>query len=72
MYSTSWCPYCKKARAYLENNSIAYTEYDIEKNAFAKQKYQKAGGNIVPFIVKGQKSLGGFTAENYDRFFTKK
>ena len=70
LYSTSWCPYCKKARAYLKKNSIEYIEYDIEKNALAKRKYDKAGGNGVPFIVKGQEVLAGFNVVNYDRFFT--
>ena len=69
LYSTSWCPHCKKARAYLEKNSITYTEYDIEKDSLAKQRYEKAGGKGVPFIVKGRESLAGFTAGNYDHFF---
>ena len=37
MYSTSWCGYCKKARAYFKKNNIAYSDYDIEKNPSAKK-----------------------------------
>ncbi len=32
IYVTSWCPYCKKAMAYLRKNNIAFTAYDIDKD----------------------------------------
>ena len=38
MYSTTWCKYCKKARAYFDKNKIAYVEYDIEKNKKAERQ----------------------------------
>lgn len=69
LYSTSWCGYCKKARAYMLDNGITYTELDIEKNRFAKADYERAGGVGVPFLVKGDRVLGGFRASSYDRFF---
>ncbi|MDP3010703.1 MAG: DUF4124 domain-containing protein [Methylococcales bacterium] len=28
MYATSWCGYCKKARAYFAANNIPYSEYN--------------------------------------------
>jgi len=71
LYSTSWCPYCKKARAYLKKNAIAFTEYDIEKSATAKRNYDAAGGQGVPFMVRGTSSIGGFSSTNYDRFFNR-
>ena len=29
MYSTNWCPYCRKARLFFRQANIPYTEYDI-------------------------------------------
>ena len=69
LYSTSWCPYCKKAKAYLNKNRIAFTEYDIEKDATAKRNYKSLGGRGVPFLVRGSDVQGGFSAEKYDAFF---
>ena len=68
LYSTSWCPYCKKARAYLKKNAIKFKEYDIEKNTVAKRNYELAGGRGVPFMIKGKSSVAGFSEEKYNKF----
>ena len=31
LYTTSWCPWCKKARAFFRSRGIPFVEYDIEK-----------------------------------------
>ena len=66
---TEWCGYCKKARAYMRRNGFAFVEYDIEKDRFARAKYRQYGGKGVPLLVMGNKTLRGFTATRYDRFF---
>lgn len=38
MYATTWCGSCRRARAYLDHNGIAYTEYDIDEDADAKER----------------------------------
>ena len=48
MYSTQWCPYCRKARAYFERHKIAYVEYDIEASAQNRVRYQTLNGRGVP------------------------
>jgi thioredoxin reductase (NADPH) len=35
MYCTSWCPDCKRARAWLKDYNIPYTEVDISTTAGA-------------------------------------
>jgi len=30
MYTTTWCPQCKKAKAWLNDNGVSYAERDIE------------------------------------------
>lgn len=69
MYATSWCPYCKKARNYFRDNGIAYTEYDIEKDAHAKQMYDRFGGRGVPVIFVGQKRMDGFSVSNFEQLY---
>ena len=66
MYSAAWCGVCKKAARFLDENKIAYTEKDIEKDPKAanelKAKAQKAGVQVggVPVFDVGGKILPGF------------
>ncbi len=60
MYATSWCPYCEKARDFLENAGIPYTEYDIEQSARARKAYEQLGGGGVPVIKVGDAVVRGF------------
>jgi mycoredoxin len=47
LYCTSWCPDCYRARLWLEDNKIAYTEVNVDANpAAAKQLRKWAGGNL--------------------------
>ena len=69
LYATSWCGYCKKARVYMAENGIAYREFDIEKNRNARAEYRQYSGEGVPLLVMGEKTLRGFGADRYDRFF---
>ena len=69
MYSTSWCGYCAKARQYFKSKGIAFKEYDIEKNKKAKQKYDRLGGQGVPLILVGKKSMRGFTVAGFNDIY---
>lgn len=62
MYSTSWCGYCKKARKFMREQKISFSEYDIEKSASAKRRYDRLGGSGVPLIVVGNQKMSGFSA----------
>lgn len=68
IYITSWCPYCKKAMAYLRSKNIAFNAYDIEKNAQAKaKKLQLAPGySGIPLTVINGKILKGFSKQQFD------
>lgn len=65
VYSTAWCGYCRKAKAWLTKKGIAFTERDIEKDPGAAEelagKAQRAGvkPNGVPVIdARGTLVLG--------------
>jgi glutaredoxin len=67
-YSTSWCPFYKKARAFLQKNNLSYVEYDIEDDLNAKSKHQKLLGSKkkpgkvgVPLFVINGKIVYGFS-----------
>jgi glutaredoxin len=55
IYSTSWCGYCKIAKAHFAEKGVSYEDIDIEKSADGAAKYKALGGGGVPIIViKGQ------------------
>ena len=48
LYCSSWCPDCKRARAWLKERNLAYTEVDVNAvPAAAAQVRQWANGNLV-------------------------
>ncbi|KKK49462.1 hypothetical protein LCGC14_3134800, partial [marine sediment metagenome] len=60
IYTTSWCTYCRKARVFLRQANIPYTEYDIEKSARAYAEYQQISGRGVPVIRIGKQTIQGY------------
>jgi len=57
MYCTSWCPDCKKARVWLQEHSIPYTEVNITDVPGASDQLRKwTGGNLTTptFDIDGE------------------
>jgi mycoredoxin len=53
MYSTTWCGYCRRLKAQLNREGIAFTEVDIERTPAAAEFVMSVnGGNqTVPTVV---------------------
>lgn len=67
LYSTTWCGYCAKTRAYFNENKIVFQEIDVEKTTEGRQAYQEFGANGVPIIVINEKSIiRGFDPDDID------
>lgn len=48
VYCTPWCPDCRKAREWLKDCNLPYTEVDITRNPWAAEQVRHwAGGNLV-------------------------
>jgi glutaredoxin len=48
MYCTAWCPDCKRARKWLAENNLPYTEVNITTTPGADQQVRKwANGNVT-------------------------
>ncbi len=69
IYSTVWCGFCKKAKKYFRKNNISYTDYDIEKDAAAKKRYDEMGASGVPVILVGKKRMNGFSVAGFQRIY---
>jgi glutaredoxin 3 len=61
MYTTSWCPYCSRARKLFDDKGVPYTEIDVEAVDGARaQMQQRSGRTSVPQIFVGERHLGGY------------
>ncbi len=60
IYTTSWCPYCARAKALLAAKNVAYEEIDIERDAgLREQMIERSGRRTVPQIFIGETHIGG-------------
>jgi len=66
LFSTSWCPYCRKAREFFQARGIPFVEYDIEADAEAARRKQAIDPHPgVPLVVINGQSIFGFMPEAY-------
>ena len=67
LYTTSWCPWCKKAKSFFRSRGIAFVEYDIEKDKeAARRKTQIDPLTGVPFAVINGKGISGYNVKAYN------
>ena len=62
MYSTTWCPYCDRARALLQRKSVAYREIKVDEDPGERETMLRLSGGrrSVPQIFIGDRHVGGF------------
>ena len=60
VYTTSWCPVCRRAKAWLRSNGIAYEERDIEASSEYARKIRLLNprASIPTFDVDGDVAIG--------------
>ncbi len=67
VYSTPTCPYCKRAKDYLTQKGIPFTDYNVaEDREKAKEMIQKSKQMGVPVIVVGDDVIVGFNQAKLD------
>ena len=63
VFVTSWCPYCRALEAFLKEQDITYTRYDIEKSSYGRRRYQELGAGGVPVMLIGSEVIRGFNRD---------
>lgn len=60
VYTTGWCPHCKRAKAWMNGNGVAYEERNIESSAEYAQENRRINprGSIPTFDVDGDVMTG--------------
>lgn len=60
IYSTTWCPYCKQAKAYFDSIGVSYVENDIENSIQARETYKSLNGRGIPLVFIGTNRFDGY------------
>ncbi len=72
IYSTPTCPYCKRAKDYLSQKGIHYTDINVAADKDkAKEMIQKSGQMGVPVIVVDGEVIVGFNQGKLDELLSK-
>lgn len=67
VYSTPTCPYCKRAKAYLEEKGVTYEDIDVANNPQAADEMVKVSSQMsVPVIVIDNDVVIGFDKAKLD------
>jgi glutaredoxin 3 len=62
VYTTSYCPYCIRAKALLKSKGVAFEEIDVSCDAALREKMieMSGGRRTVPEIFINGKIIGGY------------
>ena len=73
IYTTPTCPFCKKAKAWLNEHGVKYREINVvEDEAGRDHIVKKSGQTGVPQIEIGDKVIVGFDEAALQQEFGKK
>lgn len=60
LYTTSWCPYCRRAKTLLKEKGVQWSELNIEADQRHRQEMTEASGrSTVPQIFINGTHVGG-------------
>ena len=65
LYTTEWCGVCKRAKAFMKQNGVPFSEWDVEKTEYGATKFRQLGGSGVPLITVGSEKMMGFDANRF-------
>jgi glutaredoxin 3 len=62
VYTTSFCPFCTRAKALLKSKGVSFVEIDVTEDAQLRQKMVELSGGrrTVPEIFINDKIVGGY------------
>ena len=61
IYTTRWCGYCARAKAFLDGKGLEYEEIALDDDpAFRQKLFDLTGGWTVPQIVIDDRPIGGY------------
>jgi glutaredoxin len=66
MYSTTSCPYCREAGAWMRRNGFAFTECNMTTDLRCESEFLSYGGTGTPYlVVRGHHMKDGFNSDEF-------
>jgi len=60
LYTTSWCPYCVRAKMLLDRKGLEYREINLDQEPAKRlEMMERSGRRTVPQIFFGETHVGG-------------
>ncbi len=66
VYSTSTCPHCQDAKAYLNSKNVIFTEKNVSTDKEARKELMAKGHAGVPVIIIDGEEIVGFNQPRID------
>jgi len=62
VYTTSYCPYCVRAKTLLKSKGVAFDEIDVSEDAALREKMIELSGGrrTVPEVFVNGRIIGGY------------
>ncbi|MDA2919307.1 glutaredoxin [Desulfobacterota bacterium AH_259_B03_O07] len=61
VYTTTYCPFCRAAKALLDSKGVKYEEIDVTYDPHMKRRLmEKMGWKTVPIIMIDDELIGGY------------
>lgn len=68
VFTTSACPWCRRAKEYLANKNLSFREVNVERDAeAAEEMVQATGQTAVPVVKIGETWVVGFHPPTIDQ-----
>ncbi|MBF0265453.1 MAG: hypothetical protein HQL46_09280 [Gammaproteobacteria bacterium] len=69
LFTTQSCPYCKKARKYLNKPEVTinWCEIDTQQTKEGYSLFRQIGGQGVPVALIGDKRIDGYSQSSYEK-----
>ncbi|HLD39614.1 MAG TPA: glutaredoxin family protein [Candidatus Nanoarchaeia archaeon] len=73
IYTTPTCPWCHKAKEWMKEKKISFTNYDVVKDEKARKKMMEISGQMgVPVLEIGKEVIVGFDPKAIEKALKKK
>jgi glutaredoxin 3 len=60
LYTTRFCPYCIRARSFLDDKGVVYKDIAVDNDPRLRQEMMaRSGRTTVPQIWAGEQHIGG-------------
>jgi glutaredoxin-like YruB-family protein len=68
VYTTTWCGWCRKTLAFLDERGVRYVNKDIEANDWNRDELiEKTGRTSIPVVEINGEIIRGFNAERMEQ-----